>query len=149
MQVISDISVSEYKSVKNTLKKWFNKDSIREFKRKLQNTNWQNVLIQRNINNAHNPFWKSFYLYVAKDFHWLTKKSNNNLSLVHGWQKALLNDPKKKQPLHKKYLAKGQLFARPLKKTSCKTLFEAMKCKSKKSYYSNLLSRGIKTTWRK
>ena len=100
-KIISDISVSEYKSVKNTLKKRFNKYFMREFKHK------SNILtgkIQRNINNAYNLFWKSFYLYVAKDFHWLTIKSNKNLYLVHGWQKALLNDPKKEHSLYKKHL---------------------------------------------
>ena len=44
-------------------KRSLNEDSIRKFKHKLQNTNWQNVLNQQNTSNAYNFFLIKFCLY--------------------------------------------------------------------------------------
>ena len=105
---------------------------IGKFKQKLRNTDWNNIKILRNVNDAYSKFLKFFVslynecfpkievkLKPQRQFNpWITRKSS-----------------KKKQKLYEKILKKRTKQSETEYKVY-KNMFESIKDKSKKTYYS-------------
>ena len=109
-------------------KRSLNEDSIRKFKYKLQNTNWQNVLNQQNTSNAYNFFLIKFCLYNKT--YPSTEHKIKQKFLLSPWimEEAALSWIMEETALSSK--KKQSLYVKNPKQNNYKKLFESVKCKS-------------------
>ena len=118
-------------------KREVNDKCIACFKTLLSIVDWKHVLNENSRNNAYNEFLRIFLdLYneaFPKQKIKIKRKSFNSRWMTKGLIKAST----KKQGLHEIFL-KGVNPEKELNYKQCKTLFESLKKKSKKNYYSEL-----------
>ena len=130
-------------------KREINDKSIAYFKTLLSIVDWKQVLNENSPNNAHNEFLKIFLgLYneaFPKQKIKIKRKSFNSPWMTKG----LVKSSKKKQRLYVKFL-KNRNPEKELNYKQYRTLFESLKKKSEKTYYSDLIDShkyNIKKTW--
>ena len=146
-------------SVKHTLyssdkkvtirKRIINADSIQEFRDILSKVNWGNLYSISNPNDAYEYFLKVFS--AIYDLAFLVKTfSVKRKTLQNPWMtKGLLKSFKRKQKLYEKFVKKRSPRNENIYK-AYKSLFEGLKKKSKKNYYTRRLENyqnDIKKSW--
>ena len=135
-------------------KREINDKSIAYFKNLLSIVDWKHMLHENSPNNAYNEFLRIFLgLYneaFPKQKIKIKRKSFNSPWMT----KRLIKSSKKKQRLYEKFF-KNRNPEKELNYKQYRTLFESLKKKSKKNYYSGLidsLKYNIKkrgTLWKK
>ena len=131
------------------IKREINDKSITYFKTLLSIVDWKHMLNENCPNNAYNEFLRIFFDLYNEAF------PNQNIKIKRKsfnspWMtKGLVKSSKKKQRLYEKFL-KNRNPEKELNYKQYKTLFESLKKKSKKNYYSDLTDSNkynIKKTW--
>ena len=130
-------------------KREINDKSIAYFQTLLSIVDWKHVLNKNSSNNAYNEFLKIFWgLYneaFPKQKIKIKRKSFNSPWMTKGLVKSL----KEKQRLYENFL-KNRNPEKELNYKQYKTLFESLKKKLKKNYYSGLINLhkyNTKKTW--
>ena len=119
-------------------KRIINADSIEKFRDILSEVNWGNLYLIPNPNDAYEEFLKVFSGIYDLAFP-LKTISVKKKTLQKPWMtKGLLKSSKRKQKLYEKLLKKGTSRNESIYK-AYKTLFESLKKKSKKIYYTRRL----------
>ena len=129
-------------------KRKINDKSIAYFKTLLSIVDWKHVLQENSPNNAYNEFLKIFWGLYNEAFQ-KQKIKIKRKSFNSPWMtKGLVKSSKKKQRLYEKVL-KNRNPEKELNYKQYKILFESLKKKSKKNYYSDLIDsqKYIKKTW--
>ena len=131
------------------IKREINDKSIAYFKTLLSIVDWKHMLNENCRNNAYNEFLRIFFGLYNEAFPnqniKIKRKSFNSPWMTKGSVKS----SKKKQRLYENFL-KNRNPGKELNYKQYKTLFEPLKKKSKKNYYSDLTDShkyNIKKTW--
>ena len=130
-------------------KREINDKSIACLKTFLSIVDWKHVLNENSPNNAYNEFLRIF-LGLYNEALPKQKINSKRKSFNSPWMtKGLVKSSKKKQRLYEKLL-KNRSPEKELNYKQYKTLFESLKKKSKKNYYSELIGlhkHDVKNTW--
>ena len=130
-------------------KQEINDKSIAYFKTFVSIVDWKHVVNENSPNNAYNEFLRIF-LGLYNDAFPKQKIKIKRKSFNSPWiTKGLVKSSKKKQRLYENFL-KNRNPEKELNYKQYKTLFESLKKKSKKNYYSGLIDShkyNIKKTW--
>ena len=130
-------------------KRQINDITIEAFKNLLKEMDWELIYQTDNANEAYEVFLKLFNKYYEQAFPKVEIKIKTK-SLLSPWMtKGLLKSSKKKQKLYEKFL-KRRTYSNEKIYKSYKKLFEAIKYRSKKLHYSNLIDKfagNAKKTW--
>ena len=133
----------------NITKQEINDKSIAYFKTLVSIVDWKHVVNENSPNNAYNEFLRIF-LGLYNDAFPKQKIKIKRKSFNSPWMtKGLVKSSKKKQRLYENFL-KNRNPEKELNYKQYKTLFESLKKKSKKNYYSGLIDShkyNIKKTW--
>ena len=131
-------------------KRKINDETMRYFKNMIENTNWDEVYQIHYANKAYDKFLKIFTKIYDKAFP-VCKIRIKTKSLLSPWiTKGILNSSKRKHKLYDKFL-KHKTYTNEVNYKNYKHLFETIKFKAKKLYYSNLIVKyqnDIKKTWK-
>ena len=126
-----------------------NADSIQEFRHILSEVDWGNLYSISNPNDAYDYFLKVFSGIYDLAFP-LKTLSVKRKTLQNPWMtKGLLKSSKRKQKLYEKFMKKRSPRNENIYK-AYKSLFESLKKKSKKNYYTRCLENyqnDIKKSW--
>ena len=109
--------------------------SIDKFKQKLRNIDWNNIKILRNVNDAYSKFLEIFLSLYNECFPKIKVKLKPQRQFNPWITKGIRKSSKKKQKLYEKFLKKRTKQSETEYKVY-KNMFESIKHKSKKSYYS-------------
>ena len=109
--------------------------TIDKFKQKLCNIDWNNIKILQNANDAYIKFLKIFLSLYNECFPKIKFKIKPQRQFNPWITKGIRKPSKKKQKLYKKFLKKRTKQSETEHKLY-KNMFESVKHKSKKSYYS-------------
>ena len=115
-----------------------NDKNITKFRNILNDTDWEVVLNTHNPNLAYDAFIKQFLKIYNQCFPYKKIKIKRKSFLSPWITKGLLKSSKQKQKLYIKYL-KNKTFTNEEKYKTYKNLFEKIKIRSKREYYSSLL----------
>ena len=119
-------------------KRTYNTKSIELFKQKLHETKWDEIMSFQNPDDAYKTFLKQFSTLYDTYF---PEKKHKNKDLQSPWiTKGVRRSSKRKQRLYEKFL-KNRNEKNELEYKNCKHLFEAVKKRSKKLYFSKLILR--------
>ena len=125
-------------------------ETMRYFKNMIENTNWDEVYQIHCANKAYDKFLKIFTKIYDKAFP-VCKIRIKTKSLLSPWiTKGILKSSKRKHKLYDKFL-KYKTYTNEVNYKNYKNLFETIKFKAKKLYYSNLIVKyqnDIKKTWK-
>ena len=130
-------------------KRVINADSVQEFRGILSEADWGNLYSISNPNDAYEYFLKVFLgiydlVFPLKTF------SVKRKTLQNPWMtKGLLKSSKRKQKLFEKFVKKRSPRNENIHK-AYESLFESLKKKSKRNYYTRRLENyqnGIKKSW--
>ena len=120
-------------------KREINYKSVAYFKTLLSIVDWKHVLNENSPNDAYNEFLRIF-LGLCNEAFSKQKIKSKRKSFNSPWMtKGLLNSSKKKQRLYKFFL-KNKKPEEGLNYKQHKTLFESLKKKPTKNYYSDLIN---------
>ena len=129
-------------------KRIINSDSIQELRDNLSEVDWGNLYSIFKPNDAYEYFLKVFSGIYDLAFP-LKTFSVKRKTLQNPWMtKGLLKSSKRKQKLHEKFVKKSPRNENIYK--AYKSLFESLKKKSKKNYYTRRLEnyqKDIKKSW--
>ena len=130
-------------------KRIINADSIQEFRDILSEVDWENLYSISNPNDAYEYFLKVFSGIYDLAFP-LKTFSVKRKTLQNPWMtKGLLKSSKQKQKLYEKFVKRRSPRNENIYK-AYKSLFESLKKKSKKNYYTRRLENyqnDIKKSW--
>ena len=119
-------------------KRIINSDSIQELRDNLSEVDWRNLYSIFKPNDAYEYFLKVFSGIYDLAFP-LKTFSVKRKTLQNAWMtKGLLKSSKRKQKLHEKFVRKRSPRNENIYK-AYKSLFESLKKKSKKNYYTRRL----------
>ena len=149
--VSKDININVENNKSTIVKRRINDITIQTFKNLLKEMDWELVYQTENANEAYKVFLKLFIKQYEKAFPKVEIKiKTKSLSLLSPWMtKGLLKSSKKKQKLYEKVL-KRRTYTNEKKYKNYKKLFECVKYRSKKLYYSTRLDTYVgnaKKTW--
>ena len=116
-------------------KRNYSSNSIETFKQKLREVNWNEVKQSNNANESYAKFCEICTSLYEECFPKLKIKLNQRKNLSPWITKGIKKSFKRKQNLYEIFLKKRNAFNETAYKTH-KNLFEAIKRKSKKNYYS-------------
>ena len=123
--------------------------AIEMFKQKLYETDWDDIEVFENPNDAYKSFMNKFSV-LYETFFPKKKIKSKDKDLRSPWiTKGIKKSSKRKQRLYEKFL-KNRSKKNELEYKTYKSLFESIKKRSKKTYFSNLITRyknDIKKTW--
>ena len=123
--------------------------SIDNFKQKLCNIDWNNIKILRNVNDAYSKFLEIFLSLYNECFPKIKVKLKPQRQFNPWITKGIRKSSKKKQKLYENFLKKRTKQSETEYKVY-KNMFESIKHKSKKSYYSQKIIEykdNAKKTW--
>ena len=123
------------KSEHHIFKRIFNETSRESFRVRLREIKWDNLKTSNDSNLAFNEFLDTFTSLYDDRFPRLKIKVKAQNSFKPSISKGIAKSSKKKQELYKKYLKNRNLQNLATYKTY-KNVFETIKRKSKKNYYS-------------
>ena len=130
-------------------KRVINNNAIELFKQELYKTSWDDVINNKNPNDAYNYFSHKLIVlydkYFPKQNIRIHKKDLQNPWITRGIRKS----SKRKQKLYVKVL-KNRNRKSELEYKNYKKLFESIKKRAKKNYFSSLILKhknNIKKTW--
>ena len=109
--------------------------SVDKFKQKLRNINWSNIKILQNVNYALSKFLEIFISLYNECFPKIKVQLKPQRQFNPWIAKGIRKPSKKKQELYGKFLKKKMKQSETEYKLY-KNMFESIKHKSKKSYYS-------------
>ena len=145
----SDNDITSYPQETIFKKRIITDTKINNFRTRLSNINWSDVLKLKNPNDSYNLFIKIFSKLYVEFFPLKTIKIKKK-SLLSPWMsRGLLKSSKQKQRLYNKFL-KHRTYTNETNYKTYKNLFEKIKKVSKKVHYSKLLNMyqsNAKKTW--
>ena len=141
--------INIYPQKSSILKRHINKNSINDFNNLLHEENWNDIFSINNANDSYDLFLKYFLKHYEIAFPKIEIKIKTK-NLLSPWiTKGLLKSSTRKHRLYDKFLKKKS-FTNESKYKTYKNLFETIKHKSKKNYYTELITKyknNIKKTW--
>ena len=139
----------QHSNTNHKYKRSYNEENIKAFNQRLPSVNWDEVKNCDDPNKAYKQFFNIFNsiydLYFPKVFVRLKTKYIQSLWITKGIPKS----SKRKQKLYERFL-KHRTRETELAYKSYKSLFESLKKKAKKKYYSEQISKykhDAKKTW--
>ena len=130
-------------------KREFNNVSLNLFKTKLKEVNWDILKTYKDVDKAYNKFFEIFISIYDSAFPKQKIKIKTKRISSPWITKGILKSSKQKQRLYEKFLKNRTAQNEQVYKTY-KNLFETIKHKTKKAYYSNILLKykgDAKKTW--
>jgi len=124
--------------------------NIQNFRKYLQEQNWELLTETNDVNSAYELFLKLFSKQYNKAFPQVEKIIKLKTALSPWMTTGLLKSSKKKQKLYEKFL-KHKTYKNEVKYKNYKNKFEKIKKQSKKLYYSRLVQNAdgdAKQTWK-
>ena len=131
-------------------KRYFNENSLQMFKDRLHEITWEEVLAISDPNKAYEVFLTKFLLMYDEIFPKVKVKLKRK-TLASPWiTKGIMKSSKMKQKLYDRFL-KNKTYQNETTYKNYRKLFEAIKTKAKKNYYSKIILKyknDMKNTWK-
>ena len=149
MFLVTDTDVNKTERSGFVFKREINDDNLKKFNEKLLSVNWTSVLENMDPNAAYNDFLKTFLLHYNTFFP-MKKIKLKSKNLASPWiTRGIIKSSKRKQKLYEKYLKRKTPRNEGIYK-DYKRLFESIKHRSKRNYFSERLHKyhnNVKKTW--